>query len=318
MRLDRVSYTRLVWALILSLVLHLAGYGTYEAGRKLDLWQRMHLPAWLQRTLRLVPPPPPPKPADEVPLVFLDVSPQQATKEAPKNAPYYSSRNSQAANPDADKDTSVPKIDGQQTQVAKTEDTARSPLDRLQPDFSRLTQNQEPDPPKPKAAQPPGDLAMAKPDTELRPELGTSDEERPRTIKEALMRQHRNQLVGEKMKQDGGVRQRLEMTSMDARATPFGQYDEEFIEAVQSRWYDLLDNMSFDGYRRGKVVVQFHLNYDGRITDMSVVDNNVGELLGLLCQKAVLDPAPFEKWPADMRRMADKDYREIRFTFYYN
>jgi hypothetical protein len=50
---------------------------------------------------------------------------------------------------------------------------------------------------------------------------------------------------------------------------------------------------------------------------MTMVDNNVGEVLGLLCQKAVLDPAPFAAWPSDMRRMLG-DSRQIRFTFYYN
>jgi len=318
LRLDRRAYVRLSEALVLSLILHLLCYGGYELGKALDWWEAAHLPHWLQKLTHLTEPAPPPKPPNEIPLVFVDVNPEHATKEAPKNAPYYASRNSQAANPDADKETGVPRIDGTQTQVTKTEDTARSPLDRLQPDFSKLTQNQEPEAAKPSAAQPPGDLAMAKPDSELRPDQGTSEEPRPRTIREAMQRQHRNQLVGEKMKQDGGVRRRLEMSSMDAKATPFGQYDEEFFSAVQSRWYDLLDNVSYDGYRRGKVTVQFHLNYDGRITDMTVVDNSVGDLLGLLCQKAVLDPAPYEKWPADMRRMADKDYREIRFTFYYN
>ncbi len=91
-----------------------------------------------------------------------------------------------------------------------------------------------------------------------------------------------------------------------------------FIETVQQRWYDLLDNSRYDGYRQGKVVLQFHLNYDGRITEMKVVENNVGEMLGLLCQKAVLDPSPFEKWPHEMRLMVDRDYRELTFTFYYN
>jgi hypothetical protein len=114
------------------------------------------------------------------------------------------------------------------------------------------------------------------------------------------------------------VRQRLQMTSLDAKGTLFGQYDEDLIEAVQSRWYDLLRNVSFDGYRRGLVRVEFHLYYDGRVTDMKVLDNSVGEMLGLLCQKAVLDPAPFEKWPREMRLMVDKDYRQLRFTFYYN
>ena len=294
-------------------------FGTYEAGKKFHFWQSVHLPAWLQKMTRLASVPKElPKPPQEVPLVFVDVNPRQATTEAPRDAKYYSSRNSQAANPDADKDGNIPKISGNQTQIPKTEDTERSPYDKLQPDFSRLAREQEAEQAKPTSPAAPGDIAMARPDARLRPDDGTADQTRPRTIKEALMRQHRSQLVGEKMKQEGGVRQRLEMTSVDAKATPFGQYDAEFIEAVQSRWYDLLDNMSYDGYRRGKVVVQFHLNYSGQITDMKVLDNSVGEMLGLLCQKAVLDPAPYDKWPREMRLMVDKDYREIQFTFFYN
>jgi hypothetical protein len=317
LRLDRLAYSRLAWALAISLVIHLFCYGTYEAGKRFN----MHLPDWLKKVTLLAAQAKPAKktpPPDDVPLVFVDVTPRQAVTEAPKNAKYYSSRNSQAANPNVDQDTGVPKITGDQTQIVKTEDTQRSPYDKLQPDFSRLTHDQEAEKSKPTQPVPPGDLAMAKPDARLRPDDGKAEESRPHTIKEALLRQHRNQLVGEKMKQEGGARQSLQMTSLDAKATPFGQYDAEFIEAVQSRWYDLLDNMSFDGYRRGRVVVQFHLNYDGRITDIKVLDNSVGEMLGLLCQKAVLDPAPYDKWPREMRLMVDKDYREIQFTFYYN
>jgi hypothetical protein len=314
LRLDRLEYTRLAWALGISLAIHLFCFGSYEAGKKTNLWQAVHLPAWLRKAS----PPESPKTSDEPPVVFIDVSPRQATAEAPKDAKYYSSRNSQAANPDADQDTGIPKITGTQTQIPKTEDTQRSPYDKLQPDFSRLNHVPDTEAAKPAPATPPGDLALARPDAQLRPDNGAAEESRPRTIKEALMRQNRSQLIGEKMKQEGGVRARLEMSSVDAKATPFGQYDAEFIEAVQSRWYDLLDNMSYDGYRRGRVVVQFHLNYSGQITDMKVLDNSVGEMLGLLCQKAVLDPAPYDKWPREMRLMVDKDYREIQFTFFYN
>ena len=76
--------------------------------------------------------------------------------------------------------------------------------------------------------------------------------------------------------------------------------------------------MSYDGYRRGKVELQFLLNYDGRITEMKVLENTVTETLSLLCQKAVLDPAPFDKWPREMRLMVGEDFRRITFTFYYN
>ena len=214
--MDRLDYTRLARALVIAFVIHLLAYGGYEIGRKYDLWQALHLPAWLQEVALLAVPrePKQDRQPEETPLVYVDVSPQQATTEAPKNAQYYSSRNSQAANPDADKDTGIPKIDGHQTQVPKTEDTPDSPYDKLQPDFSRLNREQTAEQAKPEQPTPPGDLVMAKPDARLRPDQGTAEESRPRTIREALLRQTRSQRIGEKMKQDGGVRQRLEMTSV--------------------------------------------------------------------------------------------------------
>jgi TonB family protein len=101
------------------------------------------------------------------------------------------------------------------------------------------------------------------------------------------------------------------------KATPFGAYDAAFIEAVTQRWYDLLDSRQFSMDRSGKVTLRFHLNYDGSITDMQVLENTVGDVLDYVCQKAVTDPAPFASWPSDMRRIIGENYREITFTFYY-
>ena len=89
------------------------------------------------------------------------------------------------------------------------------------------------------------------------------------------------------------------------------------IAAVQQRWYDLLDSTRF-AQRSGKVILEFRLFYDGRITDIKVDGNEVGEMLGLLCQRAIIDPSPFPQWPSDMRRAIGKNYRDVQFTFYYN
>ena len=320
LRLARPEISRLVWALGISLALHFGGYGGYELGKKFHVWENLHWPEWIRRAkvFAAIPKQPvhPPVP-QEVPLLFVDVNPQQATPEAPKNAKFYSSKNSQAANPDATLDTEMPKISGKQSEVVKVEDTQRAKFDKLQPDFAALAKEREAAQSKPKTKAP-GDLVMAKPDVTLRQDDGFTEHSRPKTIKEALMRQNRTQLVGEKMKQDGGVSRHLEMSSLDAKATPFGSYDAAMIEAIQSRWYDLLDQISYNNYRNGRVVVQFRLNYDGRITDMRIAETTVGDTLALLCQKAILDPAPYEKWPREMRQMADKDFRDISFTFYYN
>jgi hypothetical protein len=117
------------------------------------------------------------------------------------------------------------------------------------------------------------------------------------------------------MRQEGGVR-RIGAVSVDAKATPFGAYDAAIIRVIQQRWYDILDESTILT-RSGKVVVEFRIHQDGRVTDLKVVDEDVGELLSLFCRRAISDPAPFAAWPSDMRRMVGRDYRDVRFTFYY-
>jgi outer membrane biosynthesis protein TonB len=198
----------------------------------------------------------------------------------------------------------------------KSEDVPRTDLNKLRPALPPADRDQTAEEARPQP--PPGDLVMGKPEAHLRPDTGTAEQSRPRTIQEALARRQNSQLPGRKMKQDGGVSRMRIDPGFDVRATPFGAYDAAFIAAVTQHWYDLLDQQNYALERTGKVVLQFHLNYDGRITDMKVAESTVGDVLGLLCQKAVLDPAPYEKWPREMRLMVEKEYREIQFTFYYN
>jgi len=327
LRPERPELRRLAWVFVFSLLLHLLCWGTYTLAKKAGWWEARRWPVWLQKLKQasvhtptpLQPPPPRPPPQDEIPLMFVDVNPVAATPEPPKAAVYYSSRNALAANPEPAKETALPKIEGKQQQTVKTQDTPPAPLDKLQPDFNALKKQRETEEARAKPAQLPGDLTMAKPQLQPRPpDPGNAEQPRPRTIKEALQRRHRDQSVGEKMKQEGGVSRRLEISSFDTKATPFGAYDAALIEAVQSRWYDLLDHISYNGYRHGKVVVEFRLSYDGTVSRVSVPEDTVGLSLSLLCQKAVQDPAPFDRWPRDMRLTMDKDYRDIRFTFFYN
>lgn len=300
LRINRPESRRLALALALSLAAHLLVWGSYELGEKLGLWQSWHWPAWLHHLEKMK------QPAvvqnNEPQLTFVEV--EQPTTEAPKNAKYYSSQNSRAANPDAKHDTSVPQINGKQTEVPKVENVARPDFNKLQPTIA----HEEPQPKNPT----PSDLTLLNPGN-LQPQKNPAPP-RPRTIKQALAENH---LPGVQMRQDGGVRRDLLVPSFDAKQTPFGEYDAKFIEAVTQRWYDLLDSQQFARDRSGKVTLQFHLNYDGSVTDMKILENSVGDLLAYVCQKAVSDPAPFAPWPSDMREMVGKDYREITFTFYY-
>jgi hypothetical protein len=317
LRPGRFEYKRLAWALLISLLFHAMCFGGYEFTRRvLPRWlEQMKILAALAHKLEIKKPTPPPPPS-EPPLMFVEVNPDVATPEAPKDAKFYSSQNSKAANPDTEADKDMPKIDGTQEHVVKAEDAPRKfvPLQPAPAPAATAKDEQKEERAKPKP--PVGDLAMAKPDPMLRPDTGTAEQTRPRTIVEAKMRQPQNQLQGQKMKQDGGVRRRLQISAFDAKATPFGEYDRAFIDAVQTRWNDLLDSQQFALNRTGKVVLQFRLNYDGRISDMQIAESTVGETLAYVCQLAVTDPAPYLKWPSDMRRELG-DSRNIQFTFYY-
>jgi outer membrane biosynthesis protein TonB len=300
----------------------------YQGGERFHWWDeiksRFKPPGLLSDLFKKADTESPPDFDSQVPLVFVDVNPALATAEPPKDTPFYSDKNSTAANPETDQDTNVPRITGTQEDVIKTEDIPREKPMPLQPALP--TPPPEPVPVQeeetvetiPKPAMEPGDLALLRPDPAPEPKLEPQpNRSRPRTIKEAMARKNISRLPGEKMKQEGGVKRRFEVAGLDARATPFGSYDAALIEAISQRWYSLLDERDYASDSRGKVVLQFHLHYDGRVTDMNVAENTVGELLSLLCRKAVFDPSPFAPWPSDMRRLMGES-RRIQFTFYYH
>jgi hypothetical protein len=298
---------RLALAFALSIAAHLLVWGGYELGKEFQFW---HLPIWLHVAKKKEIPPPQLMQPLQPPLVFVDVNPDQVSTEAPKDAQYYSDKNSRAANPDAN-DTDTVKFNGKQTDMVKTEDAPRPSFSKPQP-TQLASEAQEESQPKPTLN--PGDLTLGNPEDEQRQTQGPSSQQRPRTLKQVLAQQ--NSLPGLQMKQDGGVHREALVPSLDVKLTGFGEYDRAFVDAVTQHWFDLLDSQQFAQDRTGKVTLQFQLNYDGTVTDMTVVQNTVGELLCYVCQKAILDPAPYEKWPSDMRLQLG-DSREITFTFYY-
>ena len=298
LRLNRLETGRLSLALALSLAAHLFVWGGYEIIKEFNWLPQLHL---LTKKMEFIPPLAQNR---EAPLEFVMV--EHPSTEAPDKTKYYGAQNSRAANPDASRDASVPKVNGTQTDVPMTETVTKPDFNKLQP---------APKPVNPEQAQPtpavqPGDLSLGKPQDSQQQQT----QSRPRTIQEALAQMYHP--PGVAMKQDGGVSRRLE-TSFDVKATQFGQYDSDFVDAVTYRWYSLLDSQQFALDRTGKVTLRFHLNYDGTITEMTVLQNTVGDLLGYVCQKAINDPTPFKPWPEQMRREIGANSREITFTFYY-
>jgi hypothetical protein len=312
LRPGRLAKSPLVVALLISLLLHLGGWTGYELGKKFGWWKKLADISLVKKTIKKNAAAQPAKKDDEPPMIFVDVSHFDA--EPPKSAKYYSNKNSHAANPDADQDSNQPKINGTQTVMPKTEDVPK--LQKLQPAAPPpQPQTTETKPQEPVQKTDPlnmGDLALKKPPEQ--PAQPPPQPERPRTLAQARAQQ---QLPGQQMKQDGGVHRHQLQSSLDVKSTAFGEYDLAIVNAVTSRWYDLLDSHRFAEDRTGRVTVHFKLQPDGTITEVEITNNDVGQLLGYVCAEAIEDSAPFGKWPDDMRREIGANYRDISFTFFY-
>ena len=312
-------------------MLHTLFFGTWKWGQNHGWWKTNRMPAWMQlvqkRVLSQIAKrlPPPPKPAQAVPLLFVDVDPNLAIPTPPKK--FDGAANTQAANPEKKIESDIPQINGSQDKILKTTEPSTSKAQPLQPTPAKPTPQTtpattpQPAQPEPKEAKAPGDLAFVKPQDKAQEGKSPKDKveeqaqpthTRPRTLDEARKRMG---LQGDRMQQTGGAHRIAIDSSLDVTRTSFGDYDREFIDAVQQKWNQLLADR--DANVPGKVIVEFRLHFDGRITDMKMTQNEVGELLGLICQKAVLDPAPYKRWPDEMRREIGANYREIRFTFFY-
>lgn len=316
MRFSPLESKRVIIALLISALLHLTGWSAYEAGKKLGIWDHL-------RALLPVRHPAKPHPQlarqtpDQERQIFVDVTHPET--EAPKNTVYYSDQNSLAANPNSAIDSNQPKLNGKQKDNPKTEDVDRT--SKLQPTAPPT----QPQPATPPQQQPPpqspynlGDVKLTKaetPNPEKQPQPTPQTQPRPRTIKEAMAQQH--QMPGREMQQDGGVRRTQMWSSLDVRGTPFGDYDRAIIEAVQQRWYDLLDSRRFALDRTGRVVLHFKLKSDGTVEELSFVSNDAGATLGYVCEESIMEAAPFAKWPPDMLRMIGENFRDITFTFDY-
>ncbi len=314
----------LVAALVLSLVIHLGVFGGWHVGKRLGWWQ--HQPTWLVNLTRKLAKPAQARTAQEqakldrsIPMTFVEVDPTTAVTEEPKDAKYYGAKNAKAANPDP-KQLEKPKVDGKQDQVVRLMDNDKPKPFPLQPSPPKPPKADDVVEPKPKT-EAPGDLALLKPkkpsEGELDATTGDSQlkpKDRPKTITEARAR--KGLLTGEKIKQDGGTAN-LGSVAFDVKASPFGDYDAAFISAVERCWHLLLEE--HQGTRRpGRVVLDFKLTSDGRIIEVNVAANDVGDIQSMLCQSAILNPAPYPRWPAAMRQTIAGNIREIRFTFYYN
>jgi hypothetical protein len=335
-------------ALIFSVLLHLLLFSVWRVGKTQGWWRDLALPRWLQSVSKAMLPVLPKKPALDIPsqtqLTFVDVDPALATPEPPKNAAFFGAKNTVAANHEIKQPSPMPNIDGTQENFLKTTENVRpTPQPAAPAPPPAPTPVAAPTPPAapalpqntalqnaPKKSFAPGDLTMSPPSE--KPQEGKPDAEtgaqaqpppkpqpqppaapaRPRTLAEAAAR---NGSYGAKSRSVGGVNNISPNEAENVRGTPLGDYIAHLVEAVRSHWYDLLNGQPSDV--SGKVQVQFRLLPDGTVTNVKLLRNEVTDLLGATCEEAIKEPAPYEKWPREVRLALPNDFYDITFTFYY-
>ncbi|MGO8700650.1 MAG: cell envelope integrity protein TolA [Limisphaerales bacterium] len=313
------------------MLLHFLFFGLWKVGRAQHWWNDLAMPRWMQAVTKALMPTPPkklfPLRPSSPPTVFVEIDPETVSPTPPKETKFYGANNTLAANKEIKTPSAIPNIEGHQTKVMKMTENAvpkpvAVPLQPTPPPQPKEVVAQSP----PKKADAPGDLAMTKPAKKVQEKEGKSDAEaivqpqpqpayqRPRTLAEAAERRHGTQ--GEQLRQVGGVNDIRNTSSLNVRGSAVGDYDAQFVAAVRQRWYQLLENRTPNA--PGKVVVEFQMHPDGRITGLKVLTSEVTELLSALCVQAITDPEPYQPWSKQMRLEIATDSRDVQFTFYYD
>jgi hypothetical protein len=88
-------------------------------------------------------------------------------------------------------------------------------------------------------------------------------------------------------------------------------------DAIQNRWFDLLQVRGYAVMQKGQVLLRFRLHANGSVTDLEILGSDVELALSLLCQSAVRDPSPYDLWPKQMRDEMTSDSELLTLVFIY-
>lgn len=327
----------LVVALLCSILLHLQLY--FLSWLLPEMLRRGWIPEWLKPVAVAIQPAFPKPEANraqapreqeiEIPLQFVEVDPALVTPDAPKQARFTSTANTLAANPNPPQQASPqakPRVDGRRPDTLKTFDTTRpvKPTPVAPPKVLKDEEAREAVQPKPKGGKQAGELEQAKTAPQAAPDSDQQAREAqmpaPKRYKSlAQARAEKGIVVGERMKQEGGVPRVAADASFDVKASQFGEYSSRLTAAVQARWYYLLEEQHFALERTGKVVVTFRLHPDGTVSRIKTVSSSVGEIQSTWCELAIEQPAPYGRWPSQLLHEIGADPITVTFTFnYYN
>lgn len=240
-------------------------------------------------------------------LRFAETNPV-ANQAVPKAAPFTSSRNQTAAQPVPEKmpsNSALPKSAGTSPEIRLAQGKPRS-IDQSQ---AQPTPAPAISMAGPKSAPPPGPgKAAARPVPKAAPAPTPANPDRPRASIPSGT-------AGLLLRNSVGVN-RAGAVAIDARFSQYGDYTQRMLEAIQSSWWSIIERSQFEGVNRGRVTVRFRLHRDGTVTDATILSNEVTRVMSLACKDAVMAPAPYDTWRADMVALyGESDI--VTINFYY-
>ena len=240
-------------------------------------------------------------------LRFAETNPL-ANQAVPKAAPFTSARNQTAAQPVPEKmpsNSALPKSAGTSPEIRLAQGKPRS-IDQSQ---AQPTPAPAISMAGPKSAPPPGPgKAAARPVPKAAPAPTPTDPDRPRASIPSGT-------AGLLLRNSVGVN-RAGAVAIDARFSQYGDYTQRMLEAIQSSWWSIIERSQFEGVNRGRVTVRFRLHRDGTVTDATILSNEVTRVMSLACKDAVMAPAPYDAWRADMVALyGESDI--VTINFYY-
>jgi outer membrane biosynthesis protein TonB len=240
-------------------------------------------------------------------LRFAETNPV-ANQAVPKTAPFTSSRNQTAAQPVPEKmpsNSALPKSAGTSPEIRLAQGKPRS-IDQSQ---AQPTPAPAISMAGPKTAPPPGPgKAAVRPVPKAAPAPTPANPDRPRASIPSGT-------AGLLLRNSVGVN-RAGAVAIDARFSQYGDYTQRMLEAIQSSWWSIIERSQFEGVNRGRVTVRFRLHRDGTVTDATILSNEVTRVMSLACKDAVMAPAPYDAWRADMVALyGESDI--VTINFYY-
>jgi len=246
-------------------------------------------------------------------------APSAANRAVPEKAPFVAARNQTAAQP-------VPEKSPTQSALPRTEGTSQEM--RVSQGVPRRIQESSAVPAEARAGSSAVALGMAPgtlpgpvgaggrvPQARPAPAPGPAAEvpkpvnpERPRAMVPSGT-------AGLLLRNNVGV-SRAGLVAVDARFSQYGDYVQRMLEAIQSSWWDIIGRSRFEAVSTGSCVVRFVLRRDGTVHGAQVLRSEVPRMMALACKDAVMAPAPFDAWRADMVALyGEEDVVTISFHY---